>query len=198
MAQSETCSSTARIIRAPPPAAPVPSRDRTAAAAFTAMTAAIVAAVVATIDVPMMSVGFCEPAAASTPIIVAGMSCTPDVVIARNVTIGFVAVSWSLLSVCIDSIALMPSGVAALASPSMLAATASTMAPAAGCVGGISGNSHRSTGRSARPSRATRPAASATRIIPSHRVMMPTRPIAIWTAVDADSTAPRVTPPPCR
>ena len=32
--------------------------------------------------------GCCEPAAASTPIIVAGMSCTPDVVIARNVTIG--------------------------------------------------------------------------------------------------------------
>ena len=34
----------------------------------------------------------------------------------------------------------------------------------------------------------------AVRIIPSHSVMMPTSPMAICTAVDADSIAPRVTP----
>ena len=44
------------------------------------------------------------------------------------------------------------------------------------------------------PRSETRPAASATRIIPSHSVMMPTSPMAICTAVDADSIAPRVTP----
>ncbi len=75
----------------------------------------------------------------------------------------------------------------------MLEASATTSAPAAGCSGGTSGNSQRSSGRSARPTIVTIPAASATRIIPSHSVMMPTRPIAICTAVDADSTAPVVT-----
>ena len=80
----------------------------------------------------MIAVGCCEPAAASTPIIVAGMSCTPDVVMAMNVTIGLVAVSLSGLSVCSSSIALMPSGVAALLRPSMFAAMATTIAPSAG------------------------------------------------------------------
>ena len=45
-----------------------------------------------------------------------------------------------------------------------------------------------------RPSIDTRPAASATRMIPSQSVMTPTRPMAIVTAVDAESTAPFVTP----
>ena len=54
----------------------------------------------------------------------------------------------------------------------MFAASASTIAPAAGCSGGTSGNSQRSSGRSARPTSETRPAASATRIIPSQRVMI--------------------------
>src|SRR5262245_51331895 len=96
---------------------------------------------VAMIDVEMMAVGFVEPAAANTPIIVAGMSWTPEVVNARNVTMGFVAVSLSSLSACISSMALMPRGVAALFRPSTLAAMATTIAPAAGCSGGTSGNS---------------------------------------------------------
>src|SRR5262245_10977022 len=101
---------------------------------------------VATSDVPMITVGLVEPAAASTPIIVAGISCTPDVVTAMNVTIAFVAVSLSGLMACNSSIALMPSGVAALLRPSMLAASATTSAPAAGCSGGTSGNIHRNNG----------------------------------------------------
>jgi len=80
----------------------------------------------------MMAVGSCDPAAASTPIIVAGMSCTPEVVIARNVTIGLVAASLSGFSAWSSSIALIPSGVAALLRPSMFAAIATTIAPAAG------------------------------------------------------------------
>jgi hypothetical protein len=51
---------------------------------------------------------------------------------ARKVTIGLVAASLSGLRVWSSSIALMPSGVAALLRPSMLAAIASTIAPAAG------------------------------------------------------------------
>ena len=141
----------------------------------------------------MIAVGDTAPAAASTPIIVAGMSCTPDVVMAMNVTCALLAESLSVLSVCRSSMALMPSGVAALFRPSTLAATASTREPAAGCPAGTSGNSQRTTGRSTRPSSETRPAASAIRMMPSQSAMIPTRPMAICTAVAADSTAPLVT-----
>ena len=72
------------------------------------MTAATVPAKVATSDGAMIAVGLSEPAAARTPIIVAGMSWTPEVVTAMNVTMALVAVSLSGLSVCSSSIALMP------------------------------------------------------------------------------------------
>ena len=49
-----------------------------------------------------------------------------------NVTIGFDAVSLSGFSVCSSSIALMPSGVAALVRPSMFAETLMIIAPMAG------------------------------------------------------------------
>ena len=48
-----------------------------------------------------------DPAAESTPIIVAGISCTPEVLSAMMVTIGFDAVSFSGLSDCSSSIALI-------------------------------------------------------------------------------------------
>src|SRR5919107_1961360 len=97
-----------------------------------AMTAATVPADVARIVGAMIAVGLADPAAASTPIIDAGISCTPPVVMAISVTAAFEAVSLSGFSVWISSIALMPSGVAALFSPSMFAASARTIAPAAG------------------------------------------------------------------
>src|SRR5688572_3733941 len=97
------------------------------------MTAAMVPRKVATIVGAMIAVGFGDPAAARTPIIEAGTNCTPAVVTAISVTIAFEAVSLSGLSVWSSSIALIPSGVAALLRPSMLAASASTIAPAAGC-----------------------------------------------------------------
>ena len=112
---------------------------------------------------------------------------------AMNVTIGLVAVSLSPFSSWSSSIALIPSGVAALLSPSTLAAMATTIAPAAGWSAGTSGNIHRRTGRNARPSMVTRPAASAIRMIPSHSVITPTRPIEISTAVEAESTVAFVT-----
>ena len=90
---------------------------------------------VATRPGAMMAVGFCEPAAARMPIIVEGISCTPEVVMAMNVTIGLVAVSLSPFSSWSSSIALIPSGVAALLRPSTFAAMATTIAPAAGWLG---------------------------------------------------------------
>ena len=85
----------------------------------------------------MITVGVSEPAAASTPIIVAGMSWTQEVVTAVNITMALVAVSLSGLSVWSSSMALMLSGVAALLRPSMLAARATTIAPAAGWSGDL-------------------------------------------------------------
>ena len=54
--------------------------------------------------------------------IVNGINVTLPQLIARNSAIELVAVSFTGLSVCNSSIALMPIGVAALSSPSMLAA----------------------------------------------------------------------------
>ena len=70
-------------------------------------------------------------------------------------------------------IARSPSGVAALARPSMLAAMFITMAPMAGCSGGTSGNKRVSTGRRARASTRTKPDLSASRIMPSHKAITP-------------------------
>ena len=83
----------------------------------------------------------------------------------------------------------MPSGVAALERPSMFAAMFMIIAPMAGCSGGTSGKSNRLIGRSALPRSAIRPAASATRMMPSHSVMIPTRPREISTPVLAESMA---------
>ena len=142
----------------------------------------------------MMAVGLVEPAAASTPIIDAGISCTPEVVTAMNVTIGLVAVSLSGFSVWSSSIALMPSGVAALFSPSMFAASASTMAPAAGMPGRHLGKhpaQQRAAARGRRAPRAPPPRPRAS--CPSQSVMIADQADRDLTAVDADSTAPLVT-----
>ena len=87
----------------------------------------------------------------------------------------------------------MPSGVAAFESPSMFAATFMIIAPMAGCSGGISGKRSRLIGRSALPRSVIKPAASATRMMPSQSVMIPTRPREISTAVFAESMALFVT-----
>lgn len=65
------------------------------------------------IDGMIMPVGFLLPAVASIPIIDVGKSWTLEQEIAMSITIGNVILFLFGLSFCIDSIALIPSGVAA-------------------------------------------------------------------------------------
>ena len=180
MAQSEIASSAARITRSPPPTTarrvriePLQQlrgdhrgdraderRDESSGA--------------------MIAVGLIEPAAASTPIIVAGMSCTPEVLTAMNVTIalrGRVLVRVERLQLFHRLDAERRRGVVEAehvrgerehdrAGGRMVRAAPRETASAAAAA---------ARGRAS----VTRPAASATRIMPSQSVMTPTRPIAI-------------------
>ena len=74
------------------------------------------------------------------------MTVKPDVFKTRNMIIAFDAVSFFGLSSCRPSIALRPSGVAALSRPSMLAAMFMKMLPMAGCPLGMPGKSLLNTG----------------------------------------------------
>ena len=145
-------------------------------------------------EVPTMAVGFFAPLAARMATAVAGMSCTLLVLIARKVHMAFVAVPGCGLSPSKSFMARSPNGVAALPSPSMLAAMFITIAPIAGWSPGTSGKSRRITGRNARASTCTRPERSARRMIPSHTASVPTSGSAMdMTAVFAPSKAPLVT-----
>ena len=73
------------------------------------------------IDGKMIFDGFLLPAFDSIPIIDVGRSWTDEQLIAMSIIIGKVTVVFSLLSFCIDSIAFMPSGVAAPLIPSKFA-----------------------------------------------------------------------------
>src|SRR5256714_5136448 len=101
--------------------------------------ATVAAQSVASNAVPTIAVGRVDPDAARIAMAVAGINCTELVLIARNVHIAFVATSVRGLSVFRSRIARKPSGVAALPSPSMLAAMFITIEPIAGCSGGTSG-----------------------------------------------------------
>ena len=91
-----------------------------------------------------------------------------------------------------------PSGVAAFASPSMLAAMFITMEPIAGWLAGTSGNNQRMTGRRPAASKPTKPDFSARRMMPSQRAMMPASGSArVMTAVLQASKAAAVTSPSC-
>ena len=59
---------------------------------------------------PIMLVGLVPPAADRIPIVVAGISVTEEVLIAKNITIAFVAVSLFLFNFCNSCIALSPNG----------------------------------------------------------------------------------------
>ena len=69
------------------------------------------------------SAGCAAPICARYTSTLTGISVRPDVFKTRNMIIGFDATSLVLLSSCMRSIALRPIGVAALSSPSILAAT---------------------------------------------------------------------------
>ena len=74
-----------------------------------------------TIDGKIIFVGFLLPASASIPIIDVGKSCTLEQLIATSIIMGKVTLNLSLLSFCMDSIAFMPSGVAAPFMPNKFA-----------------------------------------------------------------------------
>lgn len=73
------------------------------------------------IDGKIIDDGFVLPALLNMPIIEVGKNWTLEQLIAISIIIGKVTVVLSLLSFCIDSIAFMPSGVAAPLIPSMFA-----------------------------------------------------------------------------
>ncbi len=131
---------------------------------------------------PITSPGALAPAAARSPMTVAGSSCSEAVLRAQNRAWASLAVPGCGLSSSRRRIASSPNGVAALPRPSTFAATFITMAPMAGCSGGTSGKSRRRIGRAARESSATRPASSARRISPSQSASTPTSPMERVTA----------------
>src|SRR4029077_13082162 len=96
---------------------------------------------------PTIPVGFFEPLMARILMAVAGTSWMELVLIARKVHIAFVATPCLVFSSFSWLMARRPSGVAALLTPSMLAAMFMTMEPIAGWSGGTSANSRDRTGR---------------------------------------------------
>ena len=108
-----------------------------------------------------------------------GISVSPAVFSTRNRICALVARSGCGLSDCSSCMALSPSGVAALSSPSMLADMFIVMAPCAGWPAGTPGNRWRNMGSTPRASTLIRPAFSPTRSSPSHNAIMPVRPMAI-------------------
>ena len=123
--------------------------------------ATIVDTDVAHSDEKTISVGFIEPAAASKAIAVVGISWIDEVLIASKVHIACVAITGLGLRPCKLSIALIPKGVAALLSPSMLAVILRDIWPIAGWSLGTSGNSLMSSGVDAFAILSTMPAACA-------------------------------------
>ena len=78
------------------------------------------------------SAGLAAPSCARYTMMLIGMSVSPDVFSTRNMICAFVAVSFSGFNVCSSFMALSPSGVAALSSPSMLAEKFMMIEPSAG------------------------------------------------------------------
>ena len=133
------------------------------------------------------SVGCAAPACARYTMMLTGMMVRPDVLMTRNIIIGLVAVSFFGLSCCRPSMAFRPRGVAALSSPSMLAAMFMKMLPTTGWPLGTSGKSFVKTGLSQRASTSTTPPRSPIFITPSHNESTPVRPREISKAVRAVS-----------
>ena len=133
-----------------------------------------------------MSVGWAAPSCALYTIMLTGMSVSPEVLSTRNMIIGFDAVSFLLFNSCICSIAFRPRGVAALSSPSMLAAMFMKMLPVTGCPFGMSGKSLVNTGLSRRASTLTTPPFSPIFITPNQSDRTPVNPKEISKAVFDD------------
>ena len=153
-----------------------------------------------------ISVGCAAPIWARYTRILTGMMVSPDVLSTRNMIIELEAVSLSfatfsadhpfnipspsffdLFNSCMLSIALSPSGVAALSSPSILAAMFIKMCPVAGCPLGMSGKRRVKSGLSALESKLTTPPCSPIFMMPIHKERTPVSPMEISKAVLAFS-----------
>ena len=138
--------------------------------------------------------------------ILTGMMVSPEVLSTKNMIIELEAVSLSfatfsadhpfstpcpsffdLFSSCMLSIAFSPSGVAALSSPSMLAAIFMKMCPVAGCPFGMSGKRRVKRGLSSLESKLTIPPFSPIFMMPIHSERTPVNPMEISKAVLAFS-----------
>ena len=108
-----------------------------------------------------------------------GTSVSPAVLSTRNMICASLAVSFTGFSSCSSPIALRPSGVAALSSPSMVAERFMVTLPLAGWSLGTSLSSMRNKGETALESTRITPAFSPIFIIPSHNVITPVRPMDI-------------------
>ena len=80
----------------------------------------------------MIPAAFVEPRLARSAIAPSGSTASPEVLIARNSAIAFVATPGRGFNVSSSRIAFRPNGVAALPSPSTFAARLSSIAPIAG------------------------------------------------------------------
>ena len=118
-----------------------------------------------------------------------GKSPTLDVLIARKSTMALVATPLCRFRVSSSTMALMPKGVAAFPSPSMLAPMFMIMALIAGWSAGTSGKSRTMIGRSDRANARSTPASWATCIRPKNSAMVPTSPIARVTEAPAAASA---------
>ena len=99
---------------------------------FATVNPVIVAQVEPNKEVAMIIVGSALPAAARIAIAVAGIIVIPAVLIAKKVTIEFVAVPLFVFNVSNSSIAFKPKGVAAFPKPSIFAEMFITIDPTAG------------------------------------------------------------------
>ena len=116
-----------------------------------------------------------------------GITATPEVLMARNSAIASVDTPLRVFRLSSSRIAFNPKGVAALPSPSMLAARFMIMAPMAGWSGGMEGKSRRMTGAKPCAIACMRPASRKMRMKPSQSAIIPMRPMAMVTAPLAES-----------
>ena len=133
------------------------------------------------------SVGWAAPSCARYTMMLIGIKVSPEVFSTRNMIIGLLAVSFFGFSSCNPSIAFSPRGVAALSSPSMLAARFMKILPVTGCPFGISGNSFENSGLSSRAKSWITPPFSPIFMMPSQSESTPVSPKDISKAVFDES-----------
>ena len=111
-----------------------------------------------------------------------GKRVTEEVLSTRNKICALLAVSLLGFSCCKSCIAFKPNGVAALSNPKKFAERFMVIEPIAECPFGNSGINLVNKGVNKRANLSIKPACSAIFIMPSQKVKMPIKPIAISTA----------------